>query len=142
MPLLGFSIFREKIQDGTKKQTIRKMRKYPIKKGDKLYLWWNQSNTQREKLGEAICTEAMTIQIHSEYWVGKQRPLLYRWIGKDGNLWERVPIAEIMEIAKRDGFNGEDDFLAFFTQRPLPDVFQLIRWEQMVSSKETTEGKT
>ena len=67
MPLIGFTVFKEKILDGTKTQTTRKFRKHPIKVGDKLYLYWHTRQKDCEKLGEAICTEVMTIQMHSEY---------------------------------------------------------------------------
>lgn len=56
-PLLGFTVFKEKILDGTKTQTIRKLRKRPIKEGDKLYLYWYLRQKDCEKLGESICTE-------------------------------------------------------------------------------------
>jgi len=52
--LLGFTKLKEKLLDGTKTQTIRKPRKHPIKKGDKLFIYWKLRTKECEKLGEAI----------------------------------------------------------------------------------------
>ena len=57
MPLLGFTKLKQKLLDGTKTQTIRKPRKHPIKKGDKLYIYWKLRTKECEKLGEAIVTK-------------------------------------------------------------------------------------
>ena len=135
MPLISFSVFKEKVQNGTKRQTIRELRKYPIKIDDRLYLWWKSRTPQREKLGESNCTEVFSIQIHSQYWLGKQRPLLFKFVSTENLTWVTIQSDEVLEIAKRDGFNGEDDFLAFFSKRPLPIVCQVIRWSELVTSK-------
>ena len=57
MPLLGFTKLKEKLLDETKTQTIRKPRKHPIKKGDKLFIYWKLRTKECEKLGEAIVTK-------------------------------------------------------------------------------------
>jgi len=54
---LGFTKFKGKLLDGSKKQTIRKPRKNPIKPADKLYIYWKLRTKECKKLGEAIVTK-------------------------------------------------------------------------------------
>jgi type II secretory pathway component PulM len=42
MVALSFSMFLSKIIDGSKVNTIRQERKRPVKKGDRLQLYWKQ----------------------------------------------------------------------------------------------------
>jgi hypothetical protein len=61
VPLLSFSVKYDKLNDGTKTQTIRFPRKKgEIKVGDKLYIWWKSRTPEREKLGEGICTKIVS----------------------------------------------------------------------------------
>lgn len=57
MPLLGFTKLKDKLLDGSKTQTIRKPRKYPLKVGDKLFIYWKLRTKSCEKLGEAVITK-------------------------------------------------------------------------------------
>jgi len=57
MPLLGFSVFREKLLSGEKCQTIRRPRKIPLKVGDRLYIYWHPRQKDCEKLGESNITK-------------------------------------------------------------------------------------
>lgn len=139
MPLLGFTVFKDKILDGSKTQTIRKPRKNPIKVGDNLYLYWHPRQKDCEKLGEAICTEVFTVRI-------KPNP---RMIGDDVLLGlasyeeTQLPNSDLVlghwktrsdkqEIVKRDGFKDEFEMLKFFDSHyDLPEVFQVIRWRNL-----------
>jgi hypothetical protein len=56
MPLLSFSVLKDKLLDGSKTQTIRVPRKHPLKVGDKLYIYWKCRTKETEKLGEGIIT--------------------------------------------------------------------------------------
>jgi len=60
MPLLGFTKFKPKLKDGSKRTTIRRPRKNPIEVGDTLYLYWKLRTKDCEKLGEGICTRKIT----------------------------------------------------------------------------------
>jgi hypothetical protein len=135
MPLIGFIVFKDKILDGTKRQTIRKIRNHPIKKGDKLYLYWHLRQKDCEKLLETICTEEFTIRIKrnpnglGQVFLGiasyeeKKLPNSDLIIGH----WE--PRLDKEEIVKRDGFNNEFEMLKWFDNRyDLPELFQVIRW--------------
>ena len=53
-PLLGFTKLRSKLLDGSKTQTIRKPRKYPIQEGDMLHIYWKLRTKECEKLGIGI----------------------------------------------------------------------------------------
>lgn len=55
MVLISFSTAKEAVQVGIKNMTIRKLRKYPIKKGDKLQLYWKSRTKECEKLKDAYC---------------------------------------------------------------------------------------
>ena len=75
MPALSFSgepergPFYELIFDGQKKQTVRKKRKYPIKTGDFLKLYWKQRTPKDKKpvhfIGPAVCTHVETLPYRS-----------------------------------------------------------------------------
>jgi hypothetical protein len=58
MVLLGFTVFKEKLLDGTKTQTIRLPRKkHPFKVGDELQVYWRPRTKQCEKLFDAVVTK-------------------------------------------------------------------------------------
>lgn len=133
MPAFSFTVFKEEVKSGVKRQTIRKMgkrlRKRPIKVGDKLYLYWHMRQKDCEKLLEATCTFTRVIQIQNQYWLGKNRLTLYEPPIDEDNLW--TPVSDLVtgDIARRDGFRDTDEMLAWFTKHhALPDVFQVIRW--------------
>ena len=118
MPLIGFTVFKEKVKDGTKRQTIRKLRKCPIRKGDRLYLYWHTRRKDCEKLGEAICTEVFEIVICSN-----------RKIHLDDPFPHYLTFDDKDDLAKRDGFGSIKEFFDFFEQHhSLPARFQVIRW--------------
>lgn len=126
MPLIGFSVFREKLLSGQKTQTIRKFRKKPITLGDTLYLYWHLRQKDCEKLGTAVCSEVFTIRIDNEYSLGKQRISITTDRSVPDTLLDKD------EIIHRDGFENADEMLTFFsTHYPLPEVFQVIRWNKI-----------
>ena len=60
MPLLGFNVFHDEVKNGTKRQTIRRHRKQPIKVGDTLYLYWHLRQKDCHLLRKAKCIETFT----------------------------------------------------------------------------------
>lgn len=64
MPLLSFSVLKPKLLDGSKTQTIRIPRKYPLKVGDILYIYWKCRTKETEKLGEGIVTSIETKPVY------------------------------------------------------------------------------
>ena len=105
MGLIGFTVFRDKILSGEKRQTIRLPRKRPPKVGETLHLYWKLRTKECEKLMEAICTEV----------------LMKKW----------KEMKDDVELARLDGFNGLDDFRKWFARyNPTDETeFMIIRWK-------------
>jgi len=101
-----------------KRQTIRAMRKNPIKEGDTLYLYTGMRTKNCRKLGETVCKSAIGFKIlnHSLLYV------IY--------LNEKIITPkQIDQIIKEDGFEHTEDFINFFqTTHGLPFTGQLIKW--------------
>jgi hypothetical protein len=51
------------LKDKSKKHTIRKRRKRPARKGDKIYLYWGMRTRHCQKIAEEICQDCVTIAI-------------------------------------------------------------------------------
>lgn len=105
MPSIGFTVFKEKILSGEKRQTIRKVRKRIYKKGDTLFLYWHLRQKDCELLRIARCTLAIKAQ--------------YRDIIKDN------------KVAKADGFRDAWELKVWFDKVHKPkmeDKFWIIRW--------------
>jgi hypothetical protein len=86
MPLLSFSVLRDLIETGKKKQTIRLPRKSPLKVGDKLYLYWKCRTPFTEKLGEGVITKLVT---KSAMELTDQDAVLDGFINR-ADLWEEL----------------------------------------------------
>lgn len=106
MPLLGFTMFHDEVKDGTKRQTIRKHRKLPVKVGDIIYLYWHLRKVDCHLLRIEKCAETFTIP------------------------WARLKFSN--EIAKSDGFKSPVEMQNWFskTHRSPDDeeLFDVIRW--------------
>jgi len=64
MPALNFhKQFAPAVEDGSKRQTIRALRKHPIRSGDHLYHYTGMVTKACRKLREDIATEAVHIEI-------------------------------------------------------------------------------
>jgi hypothetical protein len=114
---LSFSVFRDKILDGSKRQTIRAVRKNPIKEGETLYMWWKQRSPQREKLGEAKCVKVSPITITK---LGASCP--------DPSIRFR----SLNLFAQADGFNNWQELVEFFeATHGLPFEGVLIQWDSI-----------
>ena len=121
MPALSFSVFRDKIESGTKRQTIRAIRKNPIKSGDRLLMYWKQRSPKNcEKLGDAICTKVSDVIVMSNGVNFRKKFLI-------SNL-------ELNEFAIADGFDNWDQMLQFFDKNyGLPFTGVLIEWDSIKS---------
>lgn len=107
MPALNFSEqFADRVESGTKQQTIRRKRKHPIKYGDTLYLYTGMRTKDCRKLGEGECHVTRSIRI------------------KGGRVWLdglRLSDREAFLLADADGFDGLDAFFAWFESHYGPD---------------------
>lgn len=127
MPLLGFKQeFAKLVEAGVKKQTIRALRKVPIRAGDRLVLAEGVRTKNFRRIGEAVCDVVMACSLHRT---------------AKGNLfWTvegiRQPTsnAVMAGIAKNDGFHDAYELTRWFEENHLDrkgvEVFigQIIRW--------------
>jgi len=122
MPALSFSVAKDKIKSGAKRQTIRGDRKFPIKEGDKLFLWWMQRSKNREKLGEAFCLSVRSVTISTDN-------LSYCDNGYDSTVRDDF---DLLKFAVDDGFNNWSELVVFFeNQHGLPFTGNLIMWDEL-----------
>jgi hypothetical protein len=124
MPALSFSIAKEKIKSGAKRQTIRGDRRFPIKKGDRLFLYWKQQSPKDcEKLGEANCTSVRSVTISTDN-------LSYCDNGYDSTIRDDFGL---LSFAVNDGFNNWQELVKFFENtHGLPFTGNLIKWDEIV----------
>lgn len=124
MPQLNFSAqFAGPVADGTKRQTIRAMRKNPIKLDDTLHLFTGLRTKQaRRLLPPQTCKAALNIQIR---WKTTKYSSLEIRLQHKGKL---NPI-EVWELMKADGFFSREDFAAWFLPKGTEEFKgQLIKW--------------
>lgn len=120
MPAYNFQErFADPVEQGIKRQTIRKPRKRSTKVGDTLYLYTGQRTKHCRKLGQAVCKEVIPIRIGVLYVV-----ILYP---RDNKRRRILSIPEIEQLAKDDGFDSIADMERFFRKR-LPFMGEIIKW--------------
>jgi hypothetical protein len=109
--------FVDLILDGTKAQTIRNFRKYPINPGETLYLYYGMRTKHCKKLKEVECISVSKIVItKSEIKVGEKRLRTTKAL----NLF-----------AISDGFVSWREMRFWWsTTHELPFTGQLIQWEE------------
>ncbi|KKL90115.1 hypothetical protein LCGC14_1907900 [marine sediment metagenome] len=125
MALINFqSQFAKAVEDGTKRQTIRAHRKYPIKTGEMLHLYTECRTKKARKLKSIICLSVQNIII-SELQYEVQIP------GEDGF----VPIHYLDcldcldRFAQADGFKNWILMIRWFANtHGLPFKGTLIKW--------------
>lgn len=129
MALLGFNErFASHILEGSKCQTIRAVRKYPIVPGETLYLYTGLRTKHSQKIGEVKCESIEDISIHFD---------------PDGIFFGEVNLRnfqaslthdELNLFAKSDGFKNWMDMKDFWIYTHGSMVLQqgfkgiLIRW--------------
>ena len=140
MPALNFTILKEKVKDGSKRQTIRLLRLHPFRVGDRLYLYYHMRQRDCEKLAEAVCMETfcITIQFQENFldsekviWrIDRLREITSDWY----NTSSRTLLEpEIEDLAVKDGFMSTLEMLQTL-KRMHPNeldgqsVFQVVRW--------------
>ena len=120
MPALNFQKqFASKVESGEKRQTIRRVRKRPIKIGDRLQLYTGQRTKRCELLMTATCLSCSPVLIN-EHSVA---------VEKDGTVefWTEGMAAEW--FASQHGFQSWPDMREWFDERyGLPFEGLLITW--------------
>jgi hypothetical protein len=115
VPAINFKKqFADLVVSGEKRQTIRPIRKRPIQRGDKLYLYTGMRTKQCRKLKETICKNIWPIIVGID-WIR-----FYDFC---------LEYSEMLDTIERDGFQRTKDFFEFFNkQYGLPFSGVLIRW--------------
>lgn len=116
MPAYNFKDYlAPKVEDGSKRTTIRKNRKRNPKPGELLYLYTGMRTKQCRKLREESCKSIKPIYIDDAF------------VTLDG---KKIDWDVVHTIAVADGFKGIKDFLNFFdAEYGLPfDDGVLIEW--------------
>jgi len=108
--------FVEKIRAGTKRQTIRAVRRHADRAGSTLYLYVGLRTKEARAIGRWVCTSVSSIRItgEGEVFVDENR------LGED----------EREALAREDGFESFAEMLAFWREpiNRLPFAGHLIRW--------------
>ena len=123
MPALNFKKeFVSLIDFGIKRQTIRPLRKVPIKPGDKLYLYSGMRTKSCVHLGEVYCCEVLSITIRrlTNNTCNKYAIAIDTLID-DPSMWHvniagHPPMSRmaLFYLAKMDGFSDEEQMLRWF----------------------------
>ena len=115
MPAMDFQPqFAALVEGFVKRQTIRRVRKYPIKVGDNLIFYTRLRKPDCRKLGEAICTDVIPVKMGirvdplmpsegARYFV----ELNGMFLGAKGR----------QELAEADGFSGVVEMIDWFLKR-------------------------
>lgn len=122
MALINFQErFANDIENGKKRQTIRKQRKYPIKLGETLYLYTGLRTKKARKLRTEICKNVEGIRIQ---WLGI---VLYN----DKKRIKKINVGSRTsnKFAEEDGFKDFYQMMAWFDDtHGLPFDGVLIKW--------------
>lgn len=123
MPAYNFKAqFAKMVESGKKTQTIRKVRKYPTKPGQTIYLYAGMRTKRCRKLGEGEIISVEKIEITNlSYFKFGEYPDIQWFDAKEDD-------AGLM-LAKADGFEDWESFVEFFKIRyGLPFQGELIKW--------------
>jgi hypothetical protein len=120
MALLGFKQrFADLVKNGTKRQTIRNDRKYPIQPGETLYLYWGLRTKLATKLGQHPCLEVHKININAKG-------------VKIGNEKRLTTLVALNRFAFLDGFKDWEEMQRWWKLTHGPKCFPfngiLIKW--------------
>jgi len=122
MPALNFkTAFAPMVEAGIKTQTIRKPRKRPWRRGDRVHLYTGLRTQECRKLGEGEVLEVRRLLIAAD---GRAR------FQQKGQLFPRYMSAqELHEFAQADGFDTTEEFVEFFRSHyGLPFTGDVIYW--------------
>lgn len=127
MARLSFSVFKDKILSGAKRQTIRKERKNPIKVGETLYLWWEMRTSQRQYMGKSTCKDKYPVKIFNDKIEIREKNILIVLDQKN----------DLNYFAIADGFDSWNDLIEFFEKtHGLPFEGVLIKWGELKNQGE------
>ena len=116
MPALNFDLrFAKAVASGKKTQTIRKVRKRPIKTGDRLILLTGHRTEECRQLGSARCVYVAEVEVHENF------------LRVNGSI---LSVEDALCFAKKDGFRTVKAFRKWFRDHyGLPFFGVLIVWQ-------------
>ena len=128
MVAISFSMFKDKIRLGEKRQTIRPYspnRYEQMVRIGRVQLYWKQRAKECEKLGEGRITRVFRIRFLKNKGVGEYTT--------NGWLIIRYSREREEDLARRDGFGSFDEMWEWFHdhygERMFRIPFMVIRWE-------------
>ncbi len=127
MPALSYhKQFAPAVEAGQKLQTIRALRKVPVKLGDTLYHYTGMRTKACRRLGVSTCQSANQIDIIR--WKGQRGVFLQDC---PGGGQRRLGNIEMSVLAITDGFPDVDAFYAWFIANTGHFTGQLITWSEI-----------
>ena len=127
MPAYNFAAqFAGAVENGTKRQTIRRPRTHPTMPGQTLYLYTGMRTKSCRQLDVAICKEVRPVIIEPVRLPDGSAQVGRIWIN---NIELSLPAKRRLAIA--DGFASISDMMDWFAQTYTDDQLQdlvLIRW--------------
>jgi hypothetical protein len=117
MPAYNFKKqFAPMVEDGSKRQTIRKVRKTPTKPGDKLSLYTGMRTKACRLLEYTRCVDVQPVEVYA--------------IGVVHVGGSALTPAQLHDFARADGFQDGEQFVEFFRQEyGLPFTgAEVIKW--------------
>jgi len=123
MPAVNFAKqFAEPVENGTKRQTIRRRRKRPIRTGDRLALYTGMRTKNCRKLREAKCKHTFGVCIRDG---GVDT---FRADGRWNEAWW-IGSPKADDFARKDGFRNARELVEWFRDRyGLPFLGVVIEW--------------
>ncbi len=141
MVAISFSVFKEKILDGTKTQTIRRykpQRYEQLKKKGALQLYWKQRTKECELLMRVGLQELFIIK----FTYRKENFAFYTYEDGAFHFDRYATPTESKEIITRDGFRNVRELFRWFFEHYGPEMnstyFMVIRWMPRVWGASTT----
>ncbi|OLS23268.1 MAG: hypothetical protein HeimC3_26090 [Candidatus Heimdallarchaeota archaeon LC_3] len=130
MVAINFTVFIDKIRNGTKKQTIRKWNSDRVKQmRDKkiLQLYTGMRTKECKLLEEVELEEILQLLIKpNDQWLFDLE--IYYYLK---HKWVTLSPEDELELIKLDGFENRDSFFNWFNKRYnlKTDLFAVIRWK-------------
>jgi len=138
MVVISFCVFKEKILNGEKTQTIRPYSQHrwnQLQSTGKLHLWWKVRSKEREFLKEVTLKQIFPLRLYAPkdvwnfYSEGTEIGQMFKWLR---GVWEMVDEKEEWEIVQRDGFESINQFYQWFKEMYGKSInnmiFMVIRW--------------
>ncbi len=137
MVAISFSVFKDKILSGEKRQTIRRFtekRYKQILNADRLQLYWHQRSKDGYLLKEVKLSRIYFLAFRED-----ENGKIRLWLKERENSLSFFPAKEWLSdyVAEMDGFDSYESMLKWFLEHYGKDeilntTFMVIKWEDVV----------